>query len=211
MLETVPNCGPVMAISSDVTDVVSSKGLLPQLTYVLHALTDSHELLLCKVRSVRLEHMSTVPLVLEAFPHAQFVDFVDSCPLRRVETTTGTAKDTHRAFSFDEVDTSTGSTKPASSDSDLSPGLVAASAESTYREPPAPSCASSCTSTEVVTPDHDMDTGVRAETPTPPREPTTALADQTGADSASCNYNFFDELDARLAHLENPETGSGTH
>ena len=40
---------------------ISSKGLLPQLTDVLHALTDSHELLLLKLQSVRLEHMNVVP------------------------------------------------------------------------------------------------------------------------------------------------------
>ena len=36
----------------------------------------------------------------------------------------------------------------------------------------------------------------------------TALADPTGAESANRNYNFFDELDARLVHLEDPESGS---
>ena len=101
-LEACPNWGPKVALSSDVTDI-SSKGLLPQLTDVLHALTDSHELLLCKVRSVRLEHMSTVPLVLEESPDAQFLvlDFVDSRPPALVDTKTGTRNDVRPAFAID--------------------------------------------------------------------------------------------------------------
>ncbi len=39
---------------------VSTKGLLPQLTDVLHALTGSHSLLLGTIQSVRLEHISAV-------------------------------------------------------------------------------------------------------------------------------------------------------
>ena len=50
-----PVFGSVSSRSEDVTDF-SSKGLLPQLIDVLHALTEGQELLSRKVREARLEH-----------------------------------------------------------------------------------------------------------------------------------------------------------
>ena len=50
---------------------------------------------------------------------------------------------------------------------------------------------------------------------TPPQAPTggerplAVQADPAGAESADRNYNFFDELDAKLTHRKNPESDSG--
>ncbi len=190
---------------------ISSKGLLPQLTDVLHVFTDSHQLLLCKVRSVRLEHMSSWPLAVEKSLHTQFADFVDSCPLALVATKTGTRNDTYRAFGVDRTETGKGPSSPASSDSDLSADLAPASAEVTHPKAPVHWCTSTGTSTEIVTPRHDTDAAIPTQAPTPPEGPTSALADTNSAESANRNYNFFDDLDMRLAALNNPESGSEEH
>ncbi len=65
---------------------IPSKGLLPQLTDVLHALTDSHALLLSKIQSVRPEPVTIVsshvglpcpePLATLDAPYRVEVDFV---------------------------------------------------------------------------------------------------------------------------------------
>ena len=67
---------------------------------------------------------------------------------------------------------------------------------------------------ECVTPRCDMDDVVHAELPTPGERPPAAPAEQspadpTGAERANHNYNFFDELDARLGKLQDPDSGSG--
>ena len=94
-----------MARGSDVTRT-SSTGLLPQLTEVLHALCDSHELLLLKLQSVRLEHISIVASGTEEFPHTEFLAFVNPGP-PAVDTKTRTANDVHRALPIDVIELST--------------------------------------------------------------------------------------------------------
>ena len=196
------------AIVSDVTEM-SSKGALPQLTDVLHALTESHELLLSKLQSVQLERASVVPILVEEFPHAHFQDFVDPLLPTHVDAKIDATNDVHREFRVDQIsesDSSTEQIRLASSESDVSPGLAAASPQVTHSE----ASAQSRISVEVVTPGCDMHADVPAEGPTPPEWPRDLHTDQTGADSANRNYNFFDELDATLAHLKNPESGTGS-
>ena len=94
-----------MAIVSDVTRTPSTP-LLPQLTEVLHALCDSHELLLLKLQSVRLEHISVVASGTEELPHTEFLAFVNPGP-PAVDMKTGMADDVHRALPIDVIELST--------------------------------------------------------------------------------------------------------
>jgi hypothetical protein len=193
---------PDSAIGSDVKDI-SSKGLLPQLTDVLHALTDSHELLLFKLQSVRLGHLNAVPLEIEAFPHAEFLDFVDTRQSALADTKTGATHDVHRNPA-DTIESSTEATGRPFIASDVSPRFAAAAAQAdpeTSAQPPA--------TTEAVTPRVDIDAAVPAQAPTPPEWPLAVQSDSNGSESAKDSYNFFDELDARLADLGHPESGSG--
>ena len=196
-----------MAIRSDVTHI-SSKGLLPQLTEVLHALSDSQELLLLKLQSVRLEHISVVPSGIEEFPHAQFLAFVNPRPPAVVDTKTGTTTDAHRALPIDviELRSDPPSKWLVSPETDVSPGVANASVI-THPETPTPLR----TSTGVVTADRGLDALTPPRAPTPSERPLAVQAKPAGAESADCNYNFFDELDARLAHLKNPESDTGEH
>src|ERR1700728_2281744 len=67
-------CGPVTARGEDMTNI-SSKGLLPQLIDVLHALTEGQELLSRKVRNARLEHSSHMTPVVGGCPQSDPSDF----------------------------------------------------------------------------------------------------------------------------------------
>jgi len=164
---------------------VPSRGLLPQLTDVLYALTDSHRLLLFKLRSVHLEHEAVPPWADEhETPHAEFLDVVDRRPSAVVEPLTVTASLAHEAVhlpQFEEadlvradrpmhVDTVAAATQPA--DEEVHLGEI----ESMHR-------------------------------PTPTRLdfPHTQGTEPLDSESSNRNYNYFDELDARLAHLGNDD------
>ena len=147
---------------------MSSKGSLPQLTDVLHALTESHELLLFKLQSVRLERASVDPFVVEEFPHAEFQDFVDPRLPAHVDAKIDATNDVHRELQVDqtaESDSPTEQIRWAPSESDVSQGFAAASLHVTHSE----TSAQSRRPMEVVTPGRDMDAAVPAEAPTPTR------------------------------------------
>ncbi len=168
----------------------SPKGLLPQLTDVLCALTESQELLLGKLQSVRLEHPSVVPTVIFESAHER-ADSVDP-PLPLVDSTTissGLTSEVDRSSAIDPAEPSTGTTSSSSFESQETP-------------------ASASTSATGATALHDVDDAAGADA-TPPMGTRAVPGDPTAATSATHHYNFFDELDTRLAHLDDPN-GSGS-
>lgn len=185
---------------------ISSKGLLPQLTDLLHALAESHELLLSKVQTVRLGHIDVVHPASSDSPHGPFLGFVDPRPSALVDTKTSTTVHAHRASPIEEIVDIKPSTEPtrlASCGPDVGADFVAEGAQLTHAGTPGPSVES----TDVVTLRHDMDAGIPVSTSTP-EPPVDVHPDPMGADPEDRNYNFFDELDAKLAHLDMPEPGS---
>ena len=161
MLHVVAEMAVRRTVRSGVADI-SSKGLLPQLTDLLHALTESHELLLSKVQSVRLGHMNVVPSAIGDSPRSPFLAFVDPRPSALVDTKTGTTVNAHRASPIEEIVEIQPSTEPsrrAPCGSDVSADFVAAGAQLTHPG----TLGTSAESTDVVTLRHDMD----AATPAP--------------------------------------------
>ena len=195
-----------MAIGSNVSRT-SSTGLLPQLTEVLHALCESHELLLLKLQSVRLEHISVVASGTEEFPHTRFLAFVDPGP-SAVDTKTRTADDVHRALPIDVIELSTepSSTMLIGPATDANPYDADASVIS-HVETSVPLRAS----TGVVATDRELDAMSPPQAPTECERPLAVRADPAGVEPADRNYNFFDELDTKLTHRKNPESDSGEH
>ena len=138
---------------------ISSKGLLPQLTDLLHALTESHELLSSKVQSVRLGHMNVVSSTSSDSPHSPFLAFVDPRPSALVDTNTGTTVNAHRASPIEEIVEIKPSTEPsrlAPCGSDVSADFVAAGAQLTHPGTPGPLAES----TDAVTFRHDIDAAI---------------------------------------------------
>jgi hypothetical protein len=138
---------------------VSSKGLIPQLSEVLQALTQSHELLLGKVQQTRLEHT------------------------RAVRTDIRAGRDGARAFTITPT-TSVAGTRPFAPPTDAG--------GSSRARPSRPS--------------FDAAGGIAVTpqdwSPTPETEPRAE-------DGAPELYNYFDELDAKLAQIEQPERDPG--
>jgi hypothetical protein len=186
---------------ADVTDI-SSKGLFPQLTDLLDALSDSHELLLSRVRSVRLEleHTCVAADVIEDSPYGRFVDVAGLAPTAAIDTTPA------RSVPMDEIEpieSSTRSNRSACSVSGVSSDSEA-SADHVMLEKPAPPRPAA----ENVTSRHTVGTAVPPRVARPSESPQAGVPEPTG-DTPANKYNFFDELDSRLAHLEDPEVDTG--
>jgi hypothetical protein len=199
-----PAFGSVASRTEDVTDF-SSKGLLPQLIDVLHALTEGQDLLSRKVREARLEHYRHTDPVVEGSVQTE-----PSNPLAP-PTVVGTGPDgsigSRRELPPDNMEIGGG---PASVN-DFGNGPwpepgIGASAVPVSSTIPETSSLSNPPTTMVTFEDAPADvpneTSVQTDWPAaPPSETTTA--------SLNRDYNFFDELDARLADLQNPTDGSG--
>jgi hypothetical protein len=142
-----------------VTDF-SSKGLLPQLTDVLHALGSSQALLLSKIQRVRVERSETE----EMGRYFRSIDGVEPVPQLHGDVPT--------------VVQTSGIPEPLSHGNE--PHVATPSAPVFTRLP---------------------DEGLAA----PTREMMTTESGPTadaGADQENRNYNFFDELDDKLAGLD---------
>lgn len=181
----------------------SSTALLPQLTDLLRALTDSQELLLTRVRSVR--QLSAMPLVVEN-PKVEFLQPVDlRLPAAVAPTTT---KDEHRAHPLNEIESSTGPRWLTPSEPDVNPSVAATTtSQITWQESPVPTCATTGASTSAL----ETNLALPAQAPAPPESRLISHADTTDADSVNRNYNFFDELDAKLARLRDLKSDSAEH
>jgi hypothetical protein len=181
-----------------VTDV-STKGLLPQLTDVLRALTDSHALLLSKIQSVRLEQISAVHPVVEV--HGEFSRFQVDLPTQSmVSTTTSPMIEVPEAVHH-EAGTGASSSQIESSEFEISSGAHLAAINDTDHMMTSPSPAA-----EVAPPHDDSVPSVSVGGASPPDEREAQQEQATDVDSENRNYNFFDELDARIAGLGDAES-----
>ena len=207
---------------TDVTDI-SAKMSLPQLTDVLHALADSHQLLLLKIQSLRMEHMgSETGYVAESSRHVERLQAVEpatsdlfavtaaerggdvpGAPDVQIESGLGSNRDAPRER---ETDSRVITHEPTRPDA---PASIPTFVHSRVTNDDAPA--------QVATSTHVAST-VEPATVTGPATPNelsmasepspTAQVDAVGATSVDPGYNFFDELDDRLAKLEgDPETG----
>jgi hypothetical protein len=182
-----------------VTDV-STKGLLPQLTDVLRALTDSHALLLSKIQNVRLEQISAVYPVVEV--HGEFSRSQVDLPTQSiVSTTTSPIIEVPEAVRH-EAGTGASSSQIDSSEFEMSSGAHLAATDDTDHMMTSPSPAAA----EVATPHDDSVPSVSAGWALPPDEREAQQEPATDVDSENRDYNFFDELDARIAGLGDEES-----
>ena len=201
-----PTFHPVSSRSEDVTDF-SSKGLLPQLIDVLHALTEGQELLSRKVQEARLEHQRHTKHIVEGRMKAQPSDPLAPRPLVGADpdTSIGICREQQSSGSFESGagptsanDFGNGPRPEPSHGSSTVPVSSTVTEASAPLNPPAATANYADTSAEV-----SSETSVQTDwpDPAPPTETTTA--------SLNRDYNFFDELDARLADLQNPTDQSG--
>ena len=192
--------GAVTARRDAVTDI-SSKGLLPQLIDVLLALTQGQESLSRKVRDARLEDTCRSTPVAERCPQAEPSDF-DALGAF-VSTSSNASIELRREHPTDSVDLGTGPTSlngvANGSLPESSGGVSAAPVSATVPNAASPSNPPAATVTHGGTPaDLSSETSARKDwlTSARPADPTTAPLNR--------DYNFFDELDARLADLQDP-------
>ena len=175
----------------------SSKGLLPQLTDVLHALADSQELLLCKLRSVRLEREVAVgwDVDLEE-PHPEFLEVVDQRPSAVVEPLPATASLVRKVTPVLEIEGTDAVNAHGA-------GLVVTAPG---RAPLARDDAPPEEMEDVHTPASAPPQGVHSVLGAQPSDTDSLRAED---EAANRNYNYFDDLDARLAHLGDDEPADG--
>jgi hypothetical protein len=180
------------ARTKDATDI-SSKGLLPQLIEVLHALTQGQELLSSKIRKAELEY-ARVPVV-------------DRCPQAEASAIGITP-----AFVGARPNASRGiRPEPSIDGGDLGAGPINGDGNVPR---PGPSIASSEAHVNGTMPGSErlsdplaasvMPTGYPSERAARTDRLDSARPDDTTTELLNRNYNFFDELDARLADLKGP-------
>ncbi len=193
------------ARSEDMTDI-SSKGLLPQLIDVLHALTEGQELLSRKVRDARLEQTCHSAPVVERCPQAEPSDFASprSFEVASLNASIGV----RREPPTDNVELGAGLTSVNGFGNGSLPepsiGVSAAPASATIPEAASPSNPPAAIVTHAGThADLSSETSARTNwlNSAGPGETTTAPANR--------DYNFFEELDAKLADLQDPADRSG--
>ena len=178
----------------------SPKGLLPQLTDVLHALTDSHALLLSNIQSVRLKRISAMYPEMELLREpsdAEVGTYVDVREPSLIDTRTWPITEVPIPVLIDEVDSNR-----TASGIETSRGFFVAATEVPEQTVTSPSPASD----EIVNSSGGSIAGLLSETALVPDEDDAQLADSTGSEWENRNYNFFDELDARLAGLGDAES-----
>lgn len=154
----------------------SSKDLLPQLTDVLEALADSHGRLLLKIQGLRAEHVGAA---------------TGGLPARGPEARRGPApsEGTHSE--------APDSLRHTRTDIEGDPGMQTPpfAARQTEQQ--------TLTPIEALAAGGDQRESGRGQSPTTTVGPIpTRHADEVEAESVDRNYNFFDELDDRLARLD---------
>ena len=192
----------------------STKGLLPQLTEVFLALAESHAMLLSKVQSLRLGHTDAAPSVLtftETRMHAHVESFAVAHSPQRIDIVAPPMLDLPNAHPHGQGEPTTARSSIVTADIDGIPDamtnqhVLVHGSGSHVAPPPAATAAES----EPAQP--HIDVAVSAHTPPPHSDALERLAadrsDPTGDASEGRDYNYFDELDARLAGLrvQNPE------
>lgn len=194
--------GPVTARGEDAD--ISSKGLVPQLIDVLQALAEGQESLSRKVRNARLGYTCHTTHDVETYPQAEPLDFVAPSSFVR----TNSSIEIRREPLTDNVELRPEPTSVNRVGNSPSPesniGVSAASLGVRAPEvaspgnPPAPIVANTGRAADVSS---EMSDGTDWLNSTRPGETTTAPLNR--------DYNFFDELDERLADLQDPAEQSG--
>jgi hypothetical protein len=187
-----------MVRSEDVTEI-SFKGLLPQLIDVLHALTDGYESLSRKLRDARLEDTChSVPVVercLQAGPSEDPRSSVGSRPNVSIGI--------RREPTMDNIEVDTGRTSVSGFGNGSVPepriGVSVVPVSATVPEAASPSDPPAAIGSH---PDTLAD--LSSETSARPDGLNSAEPGKTTTARVNRDYNFFDELDARLAGLKDP-------
>jgi hypothetical protein len=208
-----------------VTDV-SSKGLIPQLTDVLHALTDSHERLLVTVQALRQGRGPNRPdhaFGGHTFPakplHSEPPDrtgLQSPSVLGQAIAPTNGLRDQRPPR---EVESVNGSKSLALGEFVARPvidPLTRNDAETELRPDTAPP---PLTQSEDVAAQDDPDVAPPPDPLSPPGGSSNgstngterAHSNGTQTTSGDRNYNFFDELDAKLTDIQDPDVGPGEH
>ena len=184
---------------------LSPEGLLSQLTAVLHELAGSHELLLRKIRGVRLEHPDADPWAIEDLQHANFVDAAGPHSLPFVDMPVGESnRALHasplaaHALATDEIEEADESPHPEFLDP-LDRPIDTKNILPNHAQ-------HSLTVDQVGT----ADRVAHRETLRSSDSVEAGHTDHSDPNSTDRNYDFFEELDARLAHLVvSPEPDPG--
>jgi hypothetical protein len=194
-----------------VTDA-SPKGLIPQLTELLHALTDSQELLVHKLRTLQGQHRNDSDKVIEwalrtdAF-HSESHGLVELRPpvLLGAQTDDGSAQ--RRATEDPEIGRANGSTglRYARGRHAVTDERALVELEEAIRtETDTPKAAQS--QGDVIVPRGDTN-----RAPAHVLRSSESIVDvhtESPDASADRNYNFFDELDAKLTDVRSLDTVS---
>lgn len=187
----------------------STKGLLPQLTEVLYALTESHTKLLGKVQCLRVQHAHPAPSAWNITKEPTLALTSDSAIAhvpQPIERFTSPALEALRPHPIDQAEFASVPNATAPSGSEEVPDTAtrqdveADGAES--KVPPATTTAAEAEwRTEEFGSVHAPDHAATQDRLGPER------SDLSGDAFDGRNYNFFDDLDARLAGLgdESPE------
>jgi hypothetical protein len=187
---------------------VQSRGLIPQLTDVLSALTTSHELLLFNLRVLRREQAADRDTASDAPSYADSVleSFsAEPCGVTQPRSLALTGREVVRkcAASHDAVMDERGFTNSSRRSAEKS-------AVQTPPEPYSPlqtrgiDAPSHCERDDVA-PSQSSTQSVPLANPGQPEE---RHLDSNARVTADRDYNFFDELDARLTHVKVLDPGS---
>ncbi len=196
--------GPVTARIEDAWDIPRG-GLLPQLIDVLNALTEGQELLSRKVRDARVERSYQSGTLAERSEHSEPSD----SDARRASTVTGTNASIGIRPDRTSDEMHSGAWGPTSGDDsgnasspDQSTSVSAAPVSATV-----PAASPSIPPPPIVT-DPGLPDDLSSESP-PADALNSAQPGDTTSEPLNRDYNFFDELDARLADLPDQANYSG--
>ncbi len=186
----------------------STRGLLPQLTDVLYALAESHAMLLRKVRSIRFEYSeatSSVVSFAEDSTDALIVPSTDSGQLQLVDATSWPIMEATTATRTDRAEPTASRIGIVSSEVDRVPQAA------TPRDVDVRGVDGRVAPADAATADSqrsEMNAKGSTQTSSQPDGSHRFEAEQShplAAESEGRNYNFFDDLDARLAGLGEQE------
>jgi len=194
--------GPVLARSENATEI-SPKGLLPQLIDVLNALAEGQQLLSRKIRIAKLDYARDSALVFDGSPEA---DPSDVAALRSfVGTNPAASNGAHRESATDIGDL--GARQTSVNGNGSSPERSVGVSERPVNVE-VPKTASLSTPPATVVTHADTRAANSGETSARTDRLDSAPSDDTTAEPLNRDYNFFDELDARLADLQEPTNQS---
>jgi hypothetical protein len=191
---------PLTVRSEDSTDI-SAKGLLPQLIDLLHALTEAQEVLRRKVRDAGLEYTGRPAAVDGRWAQTEPSD--SAVPGSFLGASPNAAVGIRRELPTDDVEVVAGRTSVGGFGNDPLPkpsiDASAAPVSATAPQATSPSSPPAVMATPAVTPADLSETSTRTD-----RLNSGMSGGETSTAPSNRDYNFFDELDARLADLQDP-------